>query len=82
MLPKNKIATKIEVALISTVPEKNKNNVLNKIIVTTIKEIIPKSKANLIGASVNGIKEISTKLKITPKPIGCLVLPFLLGFLS
>ena len=45
-------------------PEKNKYNVLNIIIKQVINETIPKIKANLIGASVKGVNDISKKLKI------------------
>ena len=78
MLPKNKIATKIEVELISGSPEMKRNIVLNKINVVKTKETKPNSSANLRGASVNGINEISKKLKIIPNPIGCFVLPLFL----
>tara|TARA_B110000444_G_C18701805_1_gene529312 strand:- start:191 stop:439 length:249 start_codon:yes stop_codon:yes gene_type:complete len=82
MLPKNNIATNIEVGLMFGSPEKNNSIVLTIIARHTKKEKIPNNKANLIGASVNGVKDISKKLKKIPSPNGCLVLPTFRGFLS
>ena len=61
MLPKNNIATNIEVGLMFGSPEKNNSIVLTIIARHTKKEKIPNNKANLIGASVNGVKDISKK---------------------
>ena len=79
MPPKNSIATKMDVELISGSPDKNKKIVLNIINVQIKKDKIPKIKANLIGVSVNGVNEISKKLKKIPKPRGCFVSPLLLS---
>ena len=82
MLPKNNIATNNEVVLMLDSPIKKSKNVLIIIIKHAMKDIIPKIRANLNGASVKGVKDISKKLYIIPSPNGCFVLPFLRGFLS
>ena len=82
MLPKNNIATNNDVVLMLDSPIKKSKNVLIIIIKLAKKESIPKSKANLKGASVKGVKDISKKLYKIPRPNGCFVFPFLRGFLS
>ena len=82
ILPKNSIPTNREVALIFGSPIKKRKIVLIIIMKLARKENNPKSKANLKGASVKGVKDISKKLNKIPRPSGCFVLPFLRGFLS
>ena len=51
-------------------PVKNKNKVLNIRIADIKKDISPSISENRTGKSENGVREISKKLNITPKPNG------------